>query len=237
MAAAAAFGLRPGAALAESAPPIPRYELWIGAQAYQDVWSLYSGVTAAPFGSVREDGLRLRAAGGTGGYTYERAGVGYRGTVSFADILLGYHAQLGPVTVKVYAGATGEDRRIAPFDPDVQDVGTAFGAKVVLESWWTVSDKAWASLDLNAATLRDAYAARLRLGWRILSALSVGLEAGAFGSADCDVGRIGGFVRYEWATGEVSLSAGFSHDKLDLADPFNATSNSPFATVTWLTRF
>jgi hypothetical protein len=41
----------------------PHLEFYSGAEAFRHAWSLYSGATFAPFGSILEDGLRLRAAG------------------------------------------------------------------------------------------------------------------------------------------------------------------------------
>lgn len=49
---------------------------------------------------------------------------------------------------------------------------------------------------------------------------------------DRDVARIGAFVRYEWETGELSLSAGLAMD-----EPDNHGATGPFATLSVLTRF
>jgi hypothetical protein len=85
------------------------FELWSGAQGYRQVWSIYSGVSTAPFGSIQEDGLRIRVIGGYGADSYSGsppAGgpgqVTYKGTTSFADALVGYHRQLGPLTLKLF---------------------------------------------------------------------------------------------------------------------------------------
>ena len=40
--------------------------MWAGAEVFHQVWSLYAGGTYAPFGSVREDGFRVRAVTGYG---------------------------------------------------------------------------------------------------------------------------------------------------------------------------
>ena len=48
-----------------------------------------------------------------------------------------------------------------------------------------------------------------------MPALSAGLEAGAAGNLECDIVRVGGFVRYELASGEISaFPAAQSNDKL-----------------------
>jgi hypothetical protein len=72
-----------------------------------------------------------------------------------------------------------------------------------------------------------------------MPALSAGLEAGAVGNLECDIVRVGGFVRYELASGEISLSGGASNDKVrEGAGLLSAAqASAPFAMVSWLTRF
>lgn len=226
----------------------PRFEFWSGAQAYDHVWSLYSGTTVALFGAVQDDGVRLRLVAGYGAdrYSGPRAvGAGsqivkFEGTGSFADVLVGYHRQLGALTVKAFAGVTAADRQIRPNDPEAVIHGAGLGGKAALETWWNLGDRAWTSLDLSWGSLHRSYAARARLGWRFTPALSAGLEAGAAGNVECDIVRIGGFVRYELASGEISVSGGASDDKLldgngGLLSAGQA--GTPFAMVSWLTRF
>ena len=128
--------------------------------------------------------------------------VAFKGTGSFADALVGYHQQLGPLTVKVFAGFTAADRQIRPDDPETVIQGPGLGGKMALETWWNLGDAAWTSVDLSWGSLYQSYAARARLGWRLTPALSVGLEAGATGNIECDIVRAGAFVRYELASGE-----------------------------------
>ena len=80
---------------------------------------------------------------------------------------------------------------------------------------------------------------RGRLGWRLLPTLSIGIEAGAAGNIECDIARAGGFLRYEWAAGEVSASAGWSNDKLLDGTPVAglAEASTPYASLAWLTKF
>jgi len=213
--------------------------MWAGAEVFRQVWSLYAGGTYAPFGSVREDGFRVRAVTGYGAYRYASprwTGTGtqifqFHGTTAFADLLAGYHKQLGPLTIKILGGLTVGDQNVD--DPE-SIAGTEVGAKAVLETWWNVTDRVWTSVDLSWSTVHDIYGARARLGWRLWPALSIGIEGGATGSWDYDTARIGSFVRYEWATGEASLSGGFSGD-----GPGSGwvDVHGPFATFNVLTRF
>jgi hypothetical protein len=212
----------------EQRPPelqaAPRFEAWVGAQAFHRLWSLYSGTMFAPFGSVREDGVRLRVVGGYGDYT--------TGTMAFADLLLGYHKQLGSLTIKFLAGLTAEDRHAD--DPSSSLDGANWGGKAVLETWWNVTDQVWLSTDLSWGSLHTSYSGRARLGWRLSADLSLGVEGGAAGALERDIARVGGFVRYEWATGEASLSAGMAFD--GPRSDWEGT-NGPFGTLSLLMRF
>jgi hypothetical protein len=247
------------AAAAGSAPPlraadavssdhaIPHIELYSGAEAFRHAWSLYSGVTLAPFGSILDDGVRLRAAGGYGAYTYSglRAFgptshlVDFDGTAGFAELLIGYHKQLGPLSLKLYGGATASQHQITPDDPETVIRGRGLGGKAVLESWWDIDERVWTSLDLSWASLYDSYSARARLGWRLTPALSAGLEAGAGGNVEGDIARLGAFVRYEWAGGEIAASGGAASDALleDVGNPRALDACVPYATLSWLMRF
>jgi hypothetical protein len=237
----AAASALPSRADGPAGPPEPsRYELSVGGQSFHRAWALYSGLTMAPFGSIREDGWRLRTSGGYGAYDYASAQATTIDVAApFANLLAGYQWQLGPVTLKAFAGVAMSDHRLTPWDPDARMRGPGVGAEVVLETWWTMSEQVWSSLDLSYGTLYSSYAARGRLGWRVLPALSLGIEAGATGNIDGDLARAGAFVRYEWATGEVSASGGLANDTLlDNAVPTSlAGNNRPYATLTWLTRF
>jgi cellulose biosynthesis protein BcsS len=224
----------------------PHLEMWAGGQGFAAEWSAYSGASWAPFGSVCEDGLRLRAVLGSGAY----AG----GRLAFADVLIGYHKQLGPVTLKLFGGLTVAD--YFPTEPTSMLEGTALGPKALVETWWTVTDRTWVSLDFAFALphlhlahidmadevdpYRIDYTGRIRLGWRLWPELSVGVEGGAGGPLaptlqttwQTGAAHAGGFLRYEWATGEVSVSGGVS-----LGGDEREGHAHPFGTVSVLTRF
>ena len=217
----------PGAQIKAQAPP--RAETWSGGEVFQHVWSVYGGLTVAPFGGVRDDGFRLR---GVLGYADYGAGI-----TAFSDLLIGYHKQLGPLTIKVFGGLTVSEHASDLSELRLPPEGTEYGGKGVLEAWWNISDQAWASADLSVGSTHMDFGARIRLGWRVWPELSIGLEGGSGGTAEPDLerdtARIGGFLRYEWAIGEVSISGGWAAEGtwLDREGP------APFGTVSLLTRF
>jgi hypothetical protein len=232
-------------ARAESPSPAPsasHLELWSGGEAFGAAWSVYAGGGWAPFGGVHEDGFRVRVVLG--------AGAQVSGAVSFGDLLFGYHKQLGAVTVKVFGGVTIAEHY--PAEPESMLAGMVLGPKIVGETWWSITDRAWASADLSVALPqmhadvdsadrdRVDYAGRIRLGWRLWPHLSIGLEGGAGGPMASSLQttwqhsmpRAGGFVRYEWGGGEVSISGG-----LVGADGADTGFGHAFGTVSVLTRF
>jgi hypothetical protein len=223
-----------------SAEKPQHFEAWTGAEAFAHVWALYAGGNYAPFGSLSRDGFRMRAVAGYGQYSYvSRRWTGtqvqefqFHGVSSFADLLAGYHKQLGSLTIKVLGGITLSDREVD--DPEALNAGTDIGAKALLEVWWNVNDRTWTSLDLSWTTLEEVYGARARVGWRAWPALSLGMEGGALGNQDYQIGRVGGFVRYEWGNGELSLSSGVAVNDFEGT---SADSRGAYATFNVLTRF
>jgi hypothetical protein len=244
---AAARGGEPGDVGSDSSPRPARFEAWAGGQAFRHAWSLYSGTTAAWSGTLHEDGVRVRAVGGYGAYSYSglRATasgpqiVDFDGATTFADLLLGYQKQVGSLTVKGFAGLMFAHHETTPGDPETSIRGAGLGGKIVLEGWWTISERLWSSVDVSWGSVHDSYGTRGRVGWRVLPAISLGLEAGAAGNLECDIARAGGFLRYEWSGGELSASAGLSSDTLLDSGPRASLtqSSTPFATLSLLTRF
>lgn len=229
------------------------HELWVGAIATEASWMVYSGGTSAPFGDLDGNGWRVRAHGGTGVYSFRGhqrqddgsyAPLSYRDDVGFLDAMIGYHAQVGPLTAKFFAGATFTEHDVegpADFTPEIS--GQTWGPKGQIELWLDPGGSTWASVNGSFTTLLDSYNLNARVGWRVLPNLSLGFEtmlnnrvadevdlAGAYASG-------GAFARYAWGTGEVSLSGGLTIDldtdsTIVIDDPV-----SPYISATWLTKF
>lgn len=194
------------------------------------------------------------AAGGTTLDTYEAR-------TYFADLLIGYLKRLGDLTAKAFIGISTISHDIAPSDPQTLAIGDDVGIKGVVELWLNMGERGWSSLDLSWSSAHDTRAVRTRVGYRFWPKLSLGLEGGLNVDAQgqcrmtreegggcypdevqtdrlhtnlLDYARAGAFARYEWDTGEVSLSAGVLGDKFSR----NADAEfSPYVTVNWLTQF
>jgi hypothetical protein len=202
-------------ACADQSEKPPTQEVWAGADVTSSNWSVYSGMTAALFGGLHDNGWRIRGVGGYGRYTYRGLNQKITGNMSFADGLLGYHQQWGNLTVKLFAGVSWVGHGLSMIDPENGIVGADIGAKLLLESWLEINPRMWASVDVSWSSVHeDGYWTRVRGGYRVLPDLSLGFEAGALGGNDLADARIGLFARFAWDSGEVSLSAGLS-DRID----------------------
>jgi Cellulose biosynthesis protein BcsS len=257
-------GVLTHSAVANPDPPLRWREVWAGADISQDVWLVYSGVTVAPMSHIHGDGVRMRVTGGYGEYRYsdDRAGdiQTFQAKAHFADVLVGYQKRIGELTAKAFVGIATIGHDIAPFDDQTLAIGDEIGAKGVVELWLNMGDRAWGSLDLSWASAHNTRAARFRMGFRIIHALSLGIEGAVnvdaqgecrmqstnhagcraqYDEADgtatlLDYGRGGLFVRYEWQGGEVSLSGGALGGGLRGDDD---ASIDPYMTLNWITQF
>ncbi len=244
-----AAGTAPPARAGEPEAKSHEFEVYAGADASSASWLVYSGATAAPFGGIYDNGLRLRASAGYGRYRYKADRWEQHGThepeivpdkkfsaaTGFSDVLAGYLHRFGPLTAKAFAGVSIVEHDIAPFDPENSVQGMNAGLKGVVELWLNIDDASWASLDMSYTTAHKIGAVHMRNGYRVVPRLSAGIESILDANAEDRQGRAGLFLRYEWNTGEVSASGGVSGDL-----PNSRTleiPTAPYGAVNWLSRF
>lgn len=216
----------------------PWRETWAGAEAGATYWSAYTATVWAPYGPIIEPGLRLRTGATYSRYRYDGNRIlgglprptRYRGLGSSADLMIGYQWQLGTLTTKLYGGIVGVGHTVTPFDAANEMQGYKIGATGALELWWDVRPAIWLSLDITGSTAFDSYGAQARVGWRAMPGLSVGIEGGIAVTSEHDSGRLGAFVRMEWAkhklgginiyAGEATLGAGVTGDRDGETNPY-----------------
>lgn len=213
-------------------------EIWSGAQATENSWYAYSGLIYAFGGDVLADGWRVRAETGGGTYSYmgrlpgqalDTSDIHFQGTATDGEIAAGYQRRFGPMIARAFLGASYVDHEIRPKDVFNTVSGTAFGAVGHLDVWWDIDARTWASAGASYDTAFSTYSASASAGYRVFPELSLGLEAGAFGNATLDAGRIGALLRWDTGYGEMSAAAGLSGD---YADP-----TTPYGRLDWLVRF
>jgi hypothetical protein len=202
------------------ADPGPNSEIFTGLDATDNATSGYLGFGYAFGKGLYQSGWRLRAVGSLGAYDYQGTIFGegpttFDGKASFGAAMLGYQLRADTLFLKVFAGVEGEDQDISPRDPDNAVQGTAVGARFVAEAWYEFSPHWFASADASYGTAFQQYWSRGRLGRRVGSRLSLGVEGGALGNEEYDAGRGGAFAKFNLRRLEVTIAGGFSGNYLE----------------------
>lgn len=230
-------------------------EMWMGSDVMRDVWLLYTGVTLAPWSEhVYEEGWRLRAHSGYGSFNYTLSDgpvrEEFKGTVTYADALVGYHWRLGELTAKAFAGLAAIDRHGVSSPGIRHALGLEYGPKVMLELWLNLQGEQWTSLNLSYTTAHETASARWRYGFKLTPEISVGPElrfdsndfrrVATVGSAFFDqyLGRAGAFASYKWS-GKLQISAagGIASRFSGTARDDDESSISPYGTVNVLFQY
>jgi hypothetical protein len=171
----------------------------------------WAGVAGAPFGRLDEDGVRLRLMGGAGRYRYRTASVAggiNEGTVSAAELLLGFRRAKGGVSATAYVGPHMENQRLAAPDPANAAAGTAVGVKAALEIYARL-DPLWVmNASASASTVHGAYHARAALARETAYGLSTGFEAALLGDVRYVEPRAGLFASVACSRSVFTLAAG-----------------------------
>ena len=222
----AALSLATQGAPLRAEPGPPHTEMFSGIEAADNYAVGWVGGGYAFGEGLYAPGWRLRAVGVYGHYNYDGglfdgadfAATRFDGQVTFAAALAGYQFRPGAATVKFFAGIEAEDQNIEPRDPNNRVQGSELGLRLVVETWYDIAPRWFASADASYGTAFQQYWSRARIGFRAWPKLSFGLEGGALGNEEYDAGRGGGFVRLDVRKLEVTLSGGFTGDYL-MDDP------------------
>ncbi len=217
--------------------PPPRGQTWVGAHTMGGDWSIYSGATYALTGAIGHDGWRMRVVGGHGRYSYSGTpdvnGVPspttFDGHTGFTDLMVGYRMQSGNLIFKAFLGGSTATHSVLPFDPANIAIGTTYGIGGALEAWLNVTHNMWFSGEATYTTAFQTFDTTLRAGYRIWPQLSLGVEAGALGNEDFQVGRLAAFGAYEFgifrgSDSYLRLSAGTSGDRDTDLKPYASVS-------------
>lgn len=166
------------------------WQVWSGGDVSANVWLLYSGMTMSPWSRMHEEGLKLRASGGYGEYTYSDRvpsadpamdprdrETTFHAKTHYAEILVGYLMRFGELTAKAFVGPSIIGHDISPNDTETVVIGDEIGVKGVLELWLNMGERGWGSLDMSFSSAHDTASARARTGYRVWPKLSLGVEA------------------------------------------------------------
>lgn len=230
---------RPWYAVLLPSSDAPVYEASVGVDGAADSWSAYANLGAAITGDIRSNGWRLRSGATVGRYVYSRKYFDaatfrfvypeFNAHVTTADLLVGYHHQLGALVLKAFAGGVWENVSstarmpvVLAADVDHPTLGSRMGLKLAVETWYSFGNWGYLQLDGSWTSISLKLNARGRGGYRLTPGLSIGPEVAAFGNDDHISGRLGAFARYEWTGGEVSVSAGVAGDGDAVSGPYGS---------------
>ena len=138
----------------------PRYEVYVGAGYDSPTANLSSSTVWSPFNPVNQSGFRLKFDGLAGLYGGTDASP-FSGNYMLAcekdvaDLMAGYQFAYGSATIKLYAGGaygmrTGQG--ILALDTvyvDVMRQEKTWGGAAAFQSYWPMSDRIWASLNVT----------------------------------------------------------------------------------------
>jgi Cellulose biosynthesis protein BcsS len=216
-------------------------EMWAGVAVMRGAHSLYSGTTLAPFGTIQQDGWRLRSGSQLTRYTYtgsryspvtgDTVGIEVEGVQLRLDLLAGYQWSHGALTAKAFIGMTSQRDTIAASSPDASElwIGQSRGLKSVLELWYNLTPAIWTALDVSYATPQRAYSVRARVAHSVTENSSVGVEAAALGGDGAAAMRLGTFVRYD--TGVHEFAGHLGRHMPDTG------RSGGYVSVQWMRRF
>jgi hypothetical protein len=169
----------------------------------------WAGLAAAPFGSLHDDGFRLRILGGAGRYRY-RTTAAFSGlndvSVAGGELLAGFRRSFANGAITAYAGPHVEEQRLAEPDAGNAAAGTAFGIKTAIETYARL-DSVWlVNASASASTVHRAYHARAALTRELAPVFAIGIEGAVYGD-----------VRYVEPRAGILASATFGRSVLALA--------------------
>lgn len=190
----AGIGLAALATLATPAAAQTGSFVFGGVDASQEGYFGFIGGGVKPSGDIDESGLVLRGFFGGGAYQYDVGGpVEAEGTVTTADVMVGYQSVGEQTRVSVYVGANYQDHEVDndPLNP-VQ--GDEWGAKVQGEIYSQPSDNTMFQAIGSYSTANKTYFGLAKFGWKITDTAYLGPEFAINGNERYDQWRAGAHV-------------------------------------------
>lgn len=188
-----------------------RADFFGGIDASKDSYSTWLGITYAPAGRLDQDGWRLRAAGGRGGYRYRTGNVPggiNHASVFSGELLGGYRHTFGPVIASAYLGFHVEEQALAFPDAANPTAGFASGVKAALELYARLWHRYIATGFVTVSSTHNKYNARASLMRELDPRWAFGIETGALGDERTTEIRAGLIGTLTWRRRIVALSLG-----------------------------
>jgi hypothetical protein len=176
------------------APVASRAFVFSGVDAGRNSTFVWAGATAIPFGTLVEDGLRLRIMGGFGSYDYHTsatAGGTNSGRISSGELMAGYHKSFGAAVVTGYLGLDVKHYSLQYADPANPESGTHAGIKAMIELYARTAASWFVTAYGNISSVFGNYSARAALHHELMPGLALGVEGALLGDRRYDEQRAG----------------------------------------------
>jgi len=177
---------------------------------------VWMGATYAPFGTLGDDGWRVRAIGGAGKYSYNTsvAPLGINDAFAFSGELLGgyrksFSGVLGQtIYVGAFAGLHYEDQILVYDDPGNPARGSDAGFKASLELYSRIQEHYIVTAFGSFSTVHEKYYAKTSLLYELNETWALGGEIALMGDARYKEHRAGLACSLTWQKKIFTLSAG-----------------------------
>lgn len=205
-----AFALQ-AAEVTPAASNLNRVYFFTGADIGNDTGFGWAGLTAAPFGKLDEDGMRLRVLGGFGQYRYHTQAVPggeNEGSISSGEILIGRRLLFDPVTITAYAGLDVRNYRLQHPDPGNPESGERIGIKAALEIYARIAPKWFATGYANISSIFQNYSVRAAINRELTSTFALGIEGALLGDTRYNEQRAGLIASMKFARNIITVASG-----------------------------
>ena len=189
--AALPFGLQAGELVA---PVASRAFVFGGVDASRNSTFAWAGATAIPFGTLVEDGFRLRAMGGFGRYTYRTSATAdgrNSGTISSGELMAGYRKSFDATVVTGYLGLDVKHYSLQDADPGNRETGTHAGIKAAIELYTRTAASWFVTAYGNISSVFGSYSLRAALHHELTPGFALGVEGALLGDRRYDEQRAG----------------------------------------------
>lgn len=178
------------------APVASRAFVFGGVDAGRSSAFVWAGATAIPFGTLVEDGPRLRIMGGIGRYDYRTSATPdgrNSGTVSSGELMAGYHKTFGEAIVTTYLGLDVKNYSLQSADPANPESGTRAGIKAAIELYTRTAANWFVTAYGNISSVFGNYSARVAVHRELAPGFALGIEGALLGDRRYDEQR-GGLI-------------------------------------------
>lgn len=194
-------------------PVASRAFLFGGVDAGQSSGFVWTGITAIPFGTLGDDGLRLRAMGGAGQYEYRTSAVASgtnKGTITSGELLVGYHKSFGATVLTSYVGLDAKNYSLKNPDPANPESGSRTGVKAAIELYTRTAPDWFVTAYGNISSVFQNYSARAAVHYELTPGFALGAEGGLLGDERYDEQRGGLIATITFAKSSLTVAGGIA---------------------------